>query len=322
MWRSENIWGVGFMEKKTSLLFVEDDLVVLDDLSCIADWEGNGYQVYTAVNGKQGLKRFEENSPQIVITDVKMPLMDGLEMMKAIRGENPYIQFMILSSFKDFSFVQDAIRLGAKDYIIKTSITGALLLEKVNGLYEQLSREAQNVLAVLKGMLQELIDGTRKDCREMRKLCGYFSEEQVFKPFASYACAGGEIGFREDESLFDILEKKYCLSYSQVILSAISFIKENFADPGLSNHVIARETGMSERRLTEQFKSETGKTINDYITWVRMEEAKKLLKEGYIVYETASMTGYNSAQYFATVFKNYTGMTPKAYQAQAAGEKK
>lgn len=308
--------AVGFMEGKTGLLFVEDDLIVLDDLLTIVSWQEAGYEAFSAVNGRQGIERYMKYRPQIIVTDVKMPLLDGLEMMKEIRKENPYVQFMILSSYKDFAYLQDAIRLGAKDYISKTAITGQLLLDKVNGLRQNWETGVKNSFVILKGMLSELVQGIRKDTLQMETLCGYFSKEEILEPFIEYA--GRELGwdFPGDESVFAALENRYCHKYPPAVSDAIDFICKNYARPELSNGAVAAEMGMSERRFTELFKAETGRTVNDFITEIRMEEAKKLLKNGYRVYETASLTGYSSAQYFGTVFKNYTGITPKDYQGK------
>lgn len=302
--------------EKTGLLFVEDDLIVLDDLLTIANWQERKYEVISAVNGRQGLQRYMEYRPQIVVTDVKMPLLDGLEMMREILETNPFVQFMILSSYKDFAYLQDAIRLGAKDYISKTAITGQQLLEKTDSLRRSWEEEGAKSLTTLKGMLHELVQGTRKDTLQMQTLCGYFPKEEVLEPFVGYARRELGLDFPCDSSVFKELENRYCSKYSPVVSEAIDFICKNYARPELSNGSVAMEMGMSERRFTELFKAETGRTVNDYITGIRMKEAKKLLKNGYRVYETAFLTGYNSAQYFGTVFKNYTGVTPHDFQVK------
>jgi len=299
----------------TDLLFAEDDLVVLEDLSNIVDWQAEGYRVHTAVNGRQGLRYFQVFRPQIVVTDIKMPLMDGLEMMQCILAENSAVQFMILSSYEDFAYLQEAIRLGAKDYIRKTSITADLLLQKVTALRENWEKEAAEALSMLKGMAQDMRKGGMSTSEPLKALAGRFPAENVLQPFVAYLESELAYKLPKDESVFDFLEKKYCRTYSEPVENAVAHIRDNFADPALSNSMVAEVVGMSERRLAERFKAETSHTINDYITMVRMETAKKLLAEGRMIYEAAEMTGYSTPQYFGSVFKNYTGMTPNEYRS-------
>lgn len=302
----------------TTLLFVEDDLVVLDDLTTIVDWEEEDYQVYTAVNGKQGIKKYEEFRPQIVVTDVKMPLMDGLEMMQAIRKENPYVPFLILSAYEDFAYVQDALRQGARDYIRKTTITKDILLEKVSMLKNEWELAAENALTVLKGLFQELVGGSRGDLARMAHICTCFPQERVLFPFISYMERSLGQALPRDGSVFQSLESLFLTDYSDVIAAAIEAIREQFSDPELSNTVIASRVGLSERRLAERFKTETGHTINDFITLTRMNAAKKLLRSKRLIYEVAALTGYNTPQYFGSVFKQNTGMTPNDYRKRYA----
>lgn len=298
------------------LLFVEDDLVVLEDLITIVDWEKEGFCVYTAVNGLQGLKNYEELHPELVITDVKMPFMDGLEMMQSIRRINPSVPFMILSSYEDFSYVQDALRQGARDYIRKTSITRELLLEKVSMLRAEWESAAEDTLSVLKGKLQELVDGKREDTSRMEEMAGWFPPEKVLLPFVQYAESALNETFPGDSTVFRALEARFLAPHSEVVTAALAEIHAHFSDPELSNSVLAVRVGMSERRLAERFKAETGHTINDYITRTRMKTAKKLLRGQKLIYEIAEMTGYSTPQYFGSVFKQHTGMTPNDYRAR------
>lgn len=300
----------------TKLLFVEDDLVVLEDLTTIVDWAAEGFCVYTAVNGVQGLKKYEELRPELVITDVKMPLMDGLEMMQSIRRLNPCTPFMILSTYEDFAYVQDALRQGARDYIRKTSITRELLLEKASMLRAEWENAASNTLSVLKGKLQDLMAGKEEDIPRMEEMAGWFPPEQVLLPFIQYAENTLEQTLPQDASVFRVLRSRFLTAYSEVVAAALHEIQTHLSDPDLSNSVLAGRVGMSERRLAERFKAETGHTINDYITLARMAAAKKLLRGNKLIYEIATMTGYSTPQYFGSVFKQHTGMTPNDYRAR------
>jgi YesN/AraC family two-component response regulator len=304
--------------RNKKLLFVEDDLLILDDLRHLTDWEAAGYQIFTAVNGKQGLQKYEKHRPELVVTDVKMPLMDGLEMMQAIRELNPYVQFMILSSYEDYAYLREALQLGASDYIRKPSITQELLLGKVNELRRRWEENAVIAWAQLKGSFRELWENSVRTPEEtvsaiqgMRKLCSCFAREDMLEPFHIYAEKTMGRKFSTDETFFKDLEDGLMPSlYSEAVTKALRYIQASLGAPDLSNAAVAARVGLSERRLGVRFKEETGHTINEYITAARMEWAKALLAAGRMVYETAELVGYRSPQYFSSAFKAYTGLTP------------
>lgn len=100
-----------------SILYVEDDpdirTIMLEVLPLLVD------TVFTAENGKDGLLKYQENKPDIIVTDIQMPEMTGLEMIKEIRKDNEDIPFIITSAFNDNSYMLEAIALGVEHYLIK-----------------------------------------------------------------------------------------------------------------------------------------------------------------------------------------------------------
>ena len=78
------------MDKKISVMLVDDYYIVREDLKTLVDWEGLGFRICCeAINGKQGLELFQKYRPQLVITDIKMPVMNGLEMAQEILSMYP-----------------------------------------------------------------------------------------------------------------------------------------------------------------------------------------------------------------------------------------
>ena len=96
---------------------------------------------------------------------------------------------------------------------------------------------------------------------------------------------------------------------------AIAYLQEHFADSKLRVEQVARFIGISSSRLSVIFKEDMGATINQYLTQLRIEEAKRLLREGGDkLYEIAARVGYDNSQYFSTVFFKETGMYPSQYR--------
>ena len=97
------------------------------------------------------------------------------------------------------------------------------------------------------------------------------------------------------------------------IRDAINIIARDYGKP-LSVDSVAEELKISPSHLMHSFKSETGKTFNNYLTEYRIEKAAEMLKSGqYKIYEVADSLGYRSTKHFSRLFKKYIGVTPSEY---------
>ena len=113
-----------------SVMIVDDEKLMLEDLSTMIDWEAYGYQIIaTAFNGKQALRKYREYHPQVIFTDIRMPFMDGIEMISEIRKTDEKVSIVLLTAYEDFSYAKAAIRLGITEYVIKSEITENSLSE-------------------------------------------------------------------------------------------------------------------------------------------------------------------------------------------------
>ncbi|WP_420266448.1 response regulator transcription factor [Candidatus Magnetominusculus dajiuhuensis] len=105
------------LRKNTSILCVEDEAIILEGMRIVLRRRFNS--VYTATNGKEGFAIFENNKVDIVITDILMPIMDGLEMATKIKKISPDTPILILSALNEEPFLKKAAALGLYDYIAK-----------------------------------------------------------------------------------------------------------------------------------------------------------------------------------------------------------
>lgn len=100
------------------VLIVEDNVFTVDALKATIPWAQLGYgEVLTAGNGADGLKMIRQHDPFLVICDIKMPGLTGLEMVT--EAANPKMQVIFISGYQEFSFAQTALKLGAADYLLK-----------------------------------------------------------------------------------------------------------------------------------------------------------------------------------------------------------
>lgn len=106
------------------MLIVDDEYIVRLGLKTIVDWTGFGYTLAgEAGNGKEAFDFFEKNPVDVILTDIKMPVMDGLELTRRVRAKNKKTRIIILSHYDEFSYAQEAVRLGAFRYILKSELT-------------------------------------------------------------------------------------------------------------------------------------------------------------------------------------------------------
>jgi two-component system, response regulator YesN len=105
------------------VLIVDDEKIVRKGLISFMPWQDFGMTVVgEANNGENALQFIESNKVDLLLTDLSMPVMSGIELMRVVKKNYPHIQIVILTLHQDFEYVQEALRLGAIDYIVKTQL--------------------------------------------------------------------------------------------------------------------------------------------------------------------------------------------------------
>ena len=103
------------------ILLVEDEVMMQKFLQKFIYWEQLGYEICaTASNGKQALELIPEKQPDIILTDIQMPVMDGLELAHTVHRMYPQIKVILISAYSDFSYARKGIECGIYNYILKS----------------------------------------------------------------------------------------------------------------------------------------------------------------------------------------------------------
>lgn len=111
-----------------NVLIVDDDTIVRITLHALVKWEDLGYQIAAdAIHGEQALQCLKEHDIDLVITDMKMPVMVGIGLLKEMNRLPKMPKVLVLSGYDDFTLVRDAFRLGAIDYLLKADLNEELL---------------------------------------------------------------------------------------------------------------------------------------------------------------------------------------------------
>ena len=109
------------------VVVVEDESMVRKGIILTIDWSAlDCVVVGDAANGEEGVELVDRLKPDIVVSDVKMPRMDGVEMIEQLRKQGCKAKFIILTAYSDFKYAQSALRLGVSDYLLKPLKDGEL----------------------------------------------------------------------------------------------------------------------------------------------------------------------------------------------------
>ncbi len=147
-----------------NLMIVEDEVPLVKKMTANVDWAKNGYQVFTSTNGGKALQILRDKYIEILVTDIKMPGMSGIELIKKSKKICPGIIPIIISGYAEFEYAQASIRLNVSDYILKP-FRSFRLLEVVEKARERLEkkREEQRELKRMKREVNRLLSEVNID---------------------------------------------------------------------------------------------------------------------------------------------------------------
>jgi two-component system response regulator YesN len=161
------------------LLIVDDEKLIREGLATGFDWESLGFYVCgTAANGIEALKIIDKDMPDVIITDIKMPLMDGLDLIKHVNAKNKNTKFVVLSGYDLFDYAQKAINYGVTSYLLKPISEDELfpLMEKLHTelTNEQNRMEAAKTTSVL--FERSKIDSLNNQLRKLLYDSSYYEK--------------------------------------------------------------------------------------------------------------------------------------------------
>jgi len=198
----------------TILLLMNMKVVVLDDEKRVCElvcalilWDELGLELAgTASDGEQGLKLIKNVNPDIVITDIKMPALDGLQLIEEAKDYNPDLQFIIISGYRQFDYAKKAIKFGVSDYLLKPinqgELTAALKkLIKVSNEKKKAKGNLSNRDSIRKYYLLDFL----KDPKDYNKFSTFFDCND--KISVSLINCDGEF-YKYDEPAIEVIRNK------------------------------------------------------------------------------------------------------------------
>lgn len=264
------------------VMIIDDEEIIREGLRMTVDWESMDCIIIgEAEDGESGLKAALALKPELIFTDIRMPGLDGLQMIARLREMKIPCKVIILTGFRDFEYAQEAVKQGAFRFLLKPVRTEDLELAISEAIKEIKAARSKD----------EIFNNLEKRVKEYY---GIESEPE--------SAADKEKG---DETSGN---PKYLVG------KALTFIKANYAG-NLNLKTVADEIYVSTWYLSKLLKKETGDNFINILNQVRVEKAKKLLMDPkYKIYEIASAVGFTDVPYFTKTFKKVTSFTPMEYK--------
>jgi len=360
------------------VFFVDDEASMRTGIRDSIEWNDSGFILAgEAPDGEMALSLMQEIMPDILITDVRMPFMDGIELSREAKKVMPWIKIIILSGHDEFEYAKQAISIGVEDYLLKP-VTSAKLMETLGEIADRIDKERRSNVENLIASMQDISKRDLIPFSDFTKLpviekLRYASKtdvprfvEDYLESFditsnssfifiyyifmdvllsaakiieeldgdakvvlSEYFTAGSLLGKDTGldriktlltsvlERVIDFRDAATGSKYLGIISKAQEFVQKNYADKDISLHSVAREVNISPSHFSTVFSRETGETLISYLTRVRLEKAKELLKTTQMRTSDISYeVGYNDTHYFSYVFKKHTGMTPKEFRSK------
>ncbi len=260
---------------------VDDEPIVRMGLRNLIPWEQLGFTVlYDAQNGQEALEQYCNHTIDLIITDIDMPIMNGLDYIKQLRSRSASAEIVILTAYEEFEYAKTALQNKVTDYILKP-IDEELLIDT----------------------LQKVKDNLQKK-KAIERL---FMENNPSE--GGYDHLNTEESLQEPTALSD--DRRY---KNIVVRQAYQYVASH-VDDKVSLTKISDTLGISKNYFCSLFKQETGENFLSFVSRMKIQRAKMLLREeNWRVYEVCDYLGYSDVTYFTKLFKKYVHMSPNEYK--------
>lgn len=140
------------------VVLIDDDLLMLEDLEHLVDWAQYGFYVAgTFGNGFTALEKMERLRPDFIITDIRMPRMDGLSFVARVKEILPMARILLLTAYSDFDYAKKAIELGVSNYLLKNELNRRTLSEQLEKIRADMARSQNMTMVMLQKMLKRFL---------------------------------------------------------------------------------------------------------------------------------------------------------------------
>lgn len=274
------------MKRLYRVMIIDDEESARRLMRAAIKWETLDMEVVgEATSGIEAINIIDDLRPDIVFVDISMPFMDGIEFTEIVTDRYPDLIIIIMTAIDQFEYARKCVSLPVFEYMLKPMVRAEItkVLERAK---ERL--DIQGIGSSDNEGLSDYVHGWKDPGKDGRE--------------------GGTDDDPADEGEKDTVEliKKY--------------LEKNYTDPKLNLAFAAQHFGFSSSYLSRKFKQETGKNFVEYLTEIRMENAKRYARSGAKMFMTAADVGIPDPNYFGRCFKKYTGMSYSDFQTEQTGK--
>lgn len=340
------------------LLLVDDELIIREGLEKMIDWDGLDL-LLTASCGDAitALDSMMDNMPDILLTDVRMPGMNGLELVERAVSLHPQLQAIILSGYDTFVYAQQAMKSGVIEYLLKPCAKDELhsALERACRGIDRQRMHVLHLYGERQARIQTLVEkfselqGNALEPAQMAKQVHETAKtaeepsllQEALVSLITASMGGGQAEWKQQVILnafieHDALEKLITDSLIRLksesggtrgfVQQMTAYVDGHFMDEALSLQYVADHVvHMNADYIGREFTRAMGRKFSAYLLEKRMERARLLMASDTALhsYEIAEKVGLGkNPHYFSQVFRKHTGMTPKEYRAALDSGKK
>lgn len=347
-----------------SILIVDDKEVFRRKLKRMKYFQENSDKFsidFEARNGLEALEILKNNKTDVVLTDIRMPFVDGVELLKQINKNELCRCVLLLSEFADFNYAKEGILNGAFDYILKPVDEDKIseAFERAYSFINSVSKSRVLEVSDVELLADSILAGERMDviaCANrivtgqllraesaqfgpsMRIFLNKLQNLLIAKlPYLEYYLSlptsmSNLADFAPDSFVSSFTEHMLAISDSVALLTVRTrniLVREaclkilNNPDGEIDIGDISKQLFTNRKYLSALIKRETGKSAIKYISNVKMERARKLLLSGDMnIGEIAERLGFENTDYFSRVFRKSAGVSPREFRRQRSERRK
>lgn len=333
------------------IMFVDDEKLALENIQTLLPWQEMDRCILTCDNALDAIDRMIEEKPDILIVDIRMPVVDGLELVSRAKEMYPSLKCLVLSAYGEFELAQMAIERKVQGYLLKPC-SKEELEQAIRKCEDEIRQEAQAASACFdqRGKkIKQIYDAltamqadaggliTAKQLQEITQRYGDFTllREAALSLMMEYETAIPELRpiirqmsqFSCDEEsvlrLSAAALQAICRSVGEnggIVDAVLRYVNDNYVVESLTLQYVADHVlHLNAKYLGRCFLKQKGMKFGDYLLHVRMERALALINDDKKLNAAAiaAQVGLgNNVQYFYRLFKQYTGYTLNSYRSQ------
>lgn len=331
------------------ILIVDDEPLIRKGLLKLMKEYDTALDVYAAKDGKEALQTMQQVAPDLVLTDIRMPRMDGLELCRTIYATNANPSVVVISGYDDFQYAKQCISYGVKEYLLKpvTELDLYPVLDKLRAQpktasvslsqYDEWLKEAEEAVWTLdEGGLRELLERWRKayagagmqvslvqqlmadGLQILQRRLQARGFTVALPPSAVTALTAPEAAEHMEHAIRQLAAQLVHYrggNQKKLFEEAIRYIDAHLKEE-FSLEFIAEKVGLTPAYFSHYFKKMAKESFVQYRMRKRVELAKRLLEmPQYKVVDVGHEVGFPNYTYFHKIFKRTTGFSPTEYRS-------